>query len=164
MMPRTKVHGLAHHQLIILGLGIPSLAVGTGLIFANKVIHEASHFTTWHAVFGLLACGWLVIQVLLRGLSAWEGGAAFGGRESKESMAVSSGEWVRAVAAVFDDGCNWRQLLSVDIEYSGIRSKIACVYDCTEIYQTLTHVLHTVSSEPLFASSPPRYEETGPGL
>ena len=48
--PRTKVRGLARHQVIMLGLGFPAILTGTILIWANKTIHESAHFTTWHAV------------------------------------------------------------------------------------------------------------------
>ena len=56
--PKTKAAGLSRHQLIILGIGLPSIVTGTTLIYANKTIHEAPHFTTWHGVrcfFGSLS-------------------------------------------------------------------------------------------------------------
>ena len=36
--------------MVILGLGLPSIIIGTVLIFVNKNLHEAPHFVTWHAV------------------------------------------------------------------------------------------------------------------
>jgi len=77
--PRSKARGLARHQLIMLGLGVPSILTGTILIFANKTIHERSHFTTWHGTFGITAVAWLIVQILLGGFSVWFGGRAFGG-------------------------------------------------------------------------------------
>ncbi|KAH8118229.1 hypothetical protein DFH11DRAFT_1503616 [Phellopilus nigrolimitatus] len=77
--PKTKARGLTRHQLVILGVGLPAIIIGTVLIFMNKVIHESAHFTTWHATFGLIAIVWMVVQMLLGGLSVWFGGRAFGG-------------------------------------------------------------------------------------
>jgi len=77
--PKTKVRGLARHQLIMLGLGFPAILTGTILIWANKTIHESEHFTTWHATFGMIAVAWIVVQILLGGLSVWFGGRVFGG-------------------------------------------------------------------------------------
>ena len=48
--PKSKVRGLTRHQLIMLGIGFPSIITGTVLIYTNKVIHESAHFTTWHGV------------------------------------------------------------------------------------------------------------------
>lgn len=48
--PKSKARGLARHQFIMLGIALPTIAVGTILVFFNKVIHERAHFTTWHAV------------------------------------------------------------------------------------------------------------------
>ncbi|KAL5504312.1 hypothetical protein ACEPAH_8386 [Sanghuangporus vaninii] len=84
--PKTKVRGLARHQLVILGIGLPSIIIGTVVIFANKSIHEAPHFVTWHATFGLIAVVWMVIQMLLGGLSVWFGGRAFGGGMKAKSV------------------------------------------------------------------------------
>jgi len=77
--PKTKAAGLKRHQIIMLGLGLPTIFVGTLLIFWNKIIHEHGHFTTWHATFGGIAFVWMIVQILLGGLSVWFGGAAFGG-------------------------------------------------------------------------------------
>ncbi|THG97665.1 hypothetical protein EW145_g7572 [Phellinidium pouzarii] len=77
--PKTKARGLTRHQLVILGVGLPSIIVGTALIYSNKVIHDSPHFVTWHATFGLIAIVWMVVQMLLGGLSVWFGGRAFGG-------------------------------------------------------------------------------------
>ncbi|KAL5526391.1 hypothetical protein ACEPAF_8114 [Sanghuangporus sanghuang] len=84
--PKTKVQGLARHQLVILGIGLPSIIIGTIVIFVNKSIHEAPHFVTWHATFGLIAVVWMVIQMLLGGLSVWFGGRAFGGGMKAKSV------------------------------------------------------------------------------
>jgi cytochrome b-561 domain-containing protein 2 len=77
--PRTKASGLTRHQVIILGLGVPAILTGTIMVFFNKVIKEANHFTTWHGTFGGIALVWMVFQILLGGLSVWFRGAALGG-------------------------------------------------------------------------------------
>ncbi|EJD06983.1 uncharacterized protein FOMMEDRAFT_17434 [Fomitiporia mediterranea MF3/22] len=84
--PKTKARGLTRHQLVILGIGLPSIIVGTSVIYANKVIHESDHFTTWHATFGLIAVVWMIGQMLLGGLSVWFGGRAFGGGMKAKSV------------------------------------------------------------------------------
>lgn len=77
--PKTKTAGLARHQLIMLALAFPCIAVGTLLMIWNKKIHESSHFTTWHGTFGIFAIGWMFVQIALGAGSVWFGGAAFGG-------------------------------------------------------------------------------------
>jgi len=77
--PRTKEAGLRRHQLIILGLALPCIAVGSIIIIWNKNIHEAPHFTSWHGTFGIIAIVWMFIQMALGAGSVWFGGAAFGG-------------------------------------------------------------------------------------
>jgi len=77
--PKSKASGLARHQLIVLGVGFPSILVGTVLIFLNKNVHESAHFTTWHATFGGIALVWMIVQILLGGLSVWFNGRALGG-------------------------------------------------------------------------------------
>jgi len=84
--PKSKIRGLARHQLIMLGLGFPAIVTGTTLIWANKTIHESEHFTTWHATFGMIAVAWIVIQILLGGLSVWFGGRVFGGGTKAKSV------------------------------------------------------------------------------
>lgn len=58
--PKTKAAGLTRHQLIMLALAVPCIAVGTFLIIFNKVTHDAPHFTSWHGTFGIIAITWLV--------------------------------------------------------------------------------------------------------
>jgi len=77
--PRTKAAGLTRHQLIILGLAFPCIAVGTLIIIWNKKIHEAPHFTSWHGTFGIIAIAWMFVQMALGAGSVWFNGAAFGG-------------------------------------------------------------------------------------
>lgn len=47
---RTKKHGLARHQVAMLLLGFPSIALGSIFMIYNKAIHGSDHFTTWHGV------------------------------------------------------------------------------------------------------------------
>jgi len=84
--PKSKKAGLSRHQLIMLGLGFPSIVVGTALIFCNKIITEHGHFTTWHATFGLIAFVWMIVQILLGGLSVWFNGRAFGGNPKAKGV------------------------------------------------------------------------------
>ncbi|KAI5117961.1 hypothetical protein M0805_001622 [Coniferiporia weirii] len=84
--PKTKARGLTRHQVVILGVGLPSIVIGTVLVFANKIVHQAKHFTTWHATFGLMAVVWMICQMLLGGLSVWSGGRAFGGGMKAKSV------------------------------------------------------------------------------
>ena len=57
--PKTKKSGLARHQVIMLAVGLPAIIVGSVTVFLNKNIHERPHFTTWHAVSGVVA-GFLI--------------------------------------------------------------------------------------------------------
>ncbi|TDL19878.1 hypothetical protein BD410DRAFT_751529 [Rickenella mellea] len=77
--PSTKARGLKRHQLIMLCVAFPVILTGTILVLFHKVIHEHNHFTSWHGTFGGIAFVWIIIQILLGGLSIWFGGSAFGG-------------------------------------------------------------------------------------
>ncbi|EIW85386.1 hypothetical protein CONPUDRAFT_118197 [Coniophora puteana RWD-64-598 SS2] len=77
--PKTKVAGLQRHQTGMFLLGFPSILLGTAAIFFRKSLHGASHFTTWHGTFGIIAMVWLVGQILLGGASVWFDGMALGG-------------------------------------------------------------------------------------
>ncbi|EJD53255.1 hypothetical protein AURDEDRAFT_110947 [Auricularia subglabra TFB-10046 SS5] len=77
MHPRTKARGLARHQIVMLGLGIPALLFGSGAIVWYKVSHGYNHMYSWHAWLGLLAIVWLVFQVILGGGSVWFNGKLF---------------------------------------------------------------------------------------
>ncbi|CDO70748.1 hypothetical protein BN946_scf184798.g63 [Trametes cinnabarina] len=63
---KTKAAGLIRHQLAILALGVPAIALGTLAIVYRKYLHESPHFTTWHGI--ILGAG-----------SVWFGGRLFGG-------------------------------------------------------------------------------------
>jgi len=84
--PKTKEAGLNRHQLIILGLAFPCITVGTLIMIWNKNLHEAPHFTTWHATFGILAVAWMFIQMFLGAGSVWYGGVLFGGGAKAKSI------------------------------------------------------------------------------
>jgi cytochrome b-561 domain-containing protein 2 len=75
----TRTKRTNTHQAILGGLAIPAMAVGVAAMWMNKHVHSAQHFTTWHATFGLVTLGWVVLQALMGGLSFWLGGKAFGG-------------------------------------------------------------------------------------
>ncbi|KIM87605.1 hypothetical protein PILCRDRAFT_284994 [Piloderma croceum F 1598] len=77
--PQTKKAGLARHQVAMLLLGFPAIAVGTSAMIYNKYAHGAPHFTSWHGIFGLVATIWLVLQIVVGGGSVWYGGIVFGG-------------------------------------------------------------------------------------
>ncbi|KII88731.1 hypothetical protein PLICRDRAFT_41950 [Plicaturopsis crispa FD-325 SS-3] len=84
--PRTKAAGLARHQLVIAGLGFPSIIIGTLAMIWNKQVHDAPHFTTWHGIFGITAFAWIILQVALGGGSVWFDGAAFGGGAKAKAL------------------------------------------------------------------------------
>jgi len=48
--PQTKKDGLARHQVAMLLLGFPAIAVGTSAMIYIKYAHGAPHFTSWHGV------------------------------------------------------------------------------------------------------------------
>ena len=48
--PQTKKYGLARHQVAMLLLGFPSIALGSIFIIYNKAVNGSDHFATWHAV------------------------------------------------------------------------------------------------------------------
>jgi len=78
--PRTKAAGLSRHQAAILFIGLPALLMGTFAIVMNKFVAGNAHFQSWHSVFGIIATGWIVAQVLFGGASVWFGGRALGPR------------------------------------------------------------------------------------
>lgn len=77
--PRTKAAGLTRHQLAMIVIGFPVAFLGYAAIFANKVMHDHPHFTSWHGTFGLITFIFMVVQIVLGGGSVWFDGALFGG-------------------------------------------------------------------------------------
>ncbi|KAJ3843272.1 hypothetical protein F5878DRAFT_605358 [Lentinula raphanica] len=77
--PRTKVAGLARHQSAILFMAFPALLIGVWAIVMNKFELGKRHFRSWHSILGIIAAGWIVIQISIGGGSVWFGGKAFGG-------------------------------------------------------------------------------------
>ncbi|OCB84163.1 hypothetical protein A7U60_g8839 [Sanghuangporus baumii] len=77
--PKAKAAGLVRHQLCMLLAGAPLLAAGTWVIYHSKEVKARQHFTSWHGTIGIIAVGWLAIQMLVGCASVWFGGAAFGG-------------------------------------------------------------------------------------
>jgi len=77
--PKAKAAGLNRHQLIILGLAFPCIAVGTLVIIWNKNIHDKPHFVTWHGTFGIMSIVWMFLQMFLGAGSVWYNGKLFGG-------------------------------------------------------------------------------------
>ncbi|KZV84066.1 hypothetical protein EXIGLDRAFT_299763 [Exidia glandulosa HHB12029] len=76
--PRTKQRGLARHQIIMLGLGIPVLLAGTGILVYAKFAANRAHGYTLHGKLAIFAELWLVAQVVLGGGSVWFNGKLFG--------------------------------------------------------------------------------------
>ncbi|KAJ7756841.1 hypothetical protein DFH07DRAFT_474668 [Mycena maculata] len=83
---KTKVAGLARHQYAILGVGFPTIFLGTLAVMYNKYVHGAVHFRSWHGKIGIACMGWIFIQVVLGGGSVWFGGAAFGGGSKAKAI------------------------------------------------------------------------------
>ncbi|KAI0928399.1 hypothetical protein AcW1_005654 [Taiwanofungus camphoratus] len=77
--PTSKAAGLSRHQLIMLGLGLPAILLGTLAILINKRLHGYAHFVTWHGTFGIITLAWMLVQVALGGGSVWLNGRLFGG-------------------------------------------------------------------------------------
>ncbi|KAJ3867401.1 hypothetical protein EV359DRAFT_78650 [Lentinula novae-zelandiae] len=84
--PRTKAAGLSRHQSAILFMAFPALLIGVCAIVVNKIELGKSHFRSWHSVLGIIATGWIVIQILIGGGSIWFGGKAFGGGMKAKSV------------------------------------------------------------------------------
>ncbi|KAH9854075.1 hypothetical protein C2E23DRAFT_819456 [Lenzites betulinus] len=84
--PRTKAAGLTRHQVVILALGVPSIALGTLAIVIRKSLHGHPHFTTWHGIIGIVSVAWMVIQILVGGGSVWFGGRLFGGNPKAKML------------------------------------------------------------------------------
>ncbi|CEQ40277.1 SPOSA6832_01895 [Sporobolomyces salmonicolor] len=56
----------ASSEMVIARLtSVPLVAVlvGAAFIIANKALHDARHFTTWHATFGILTLVLIVLQI-----------------------------------------------------------------------------------------------------
>ncbi|KAJ3997210.1 hypothetical protein F5050DRAFT_1879976 [Lentinula boryana] len=77
--PRTKAAGLSRHQSAILFMAFPALLIGVFAIVMNKFELDKRHFRSWHSVLGIIATGWILIQISIGGASVWFGGKAFGG-------------------------------------------------------------------------------------
>ncbi|GAA5956626.1 hypothetical protein JCM21900_003626 [Sporobolomyces salmonicolor] len=58
----TKKKGLQLHQ-VFQYTAFPMILVGAAFIIANKALHDARHFTTWHATFGILTLVLIVLQI-----------------------------------------------------------------------------------------------------
>ncbi|KAJ3737324.1 hypothetical protein DFJ43DRAFT_254775 [Lentinula guzmanii] len=77
--PRTKAAGLSRHQSAIVFMAFPALLIGVCAIVMNKFELDKRHFRSWHSVLGIIATGWIIIQISIGGASVWFGGKAFGG-------------------------------------------------------------------------------------
>ncbi|TDL22715.1 hypothetical protein BD410DRAFT_788002 [Rickenella mellea] len=84
--PDGKRNGLRRHQIFNFGLGLPFIIAGSTLMFVNKQLHGAPHFTTWHSTFGAISFVWVIVQVIIGAASAWFGGAAFGGESNAKRV------------------------------------------------------------------------------
>ncbi|GAA5886900.1 hypothetical protein JCM5296_005185 [Sporobolomyces johnsonii] len=58
----AKKKGLQLHQ-VFQYTALPLILTGAAFIVANKTLHNARHFTTWHATFGILTLGLIVLQI-----------------------------------------------------------------------------------------------------
>jgi len=83
---QSKARGLKRHQIIQLALGVPVLLFGSIAMVVNKWDHGAPHFTSWHGKFGLVALIWLVVHIVGGGLSVWNNGSAFGGKDKGKAF------------------------------------------------------------------------------
>ncbi|KAJ3741891.1 hypothetical protein DFH05DRAFT_1527589 [Lentinula detonsa] len=80
--PRTKAAGLSRHQSAIVFMAFPALLIGKlafselGLLapFCEQMISNHGP-----QVLGIIATGWIIIQISIGGASVWFGGKAFGG-------------------------------------------------------------------------------------
>jgi len=88
--PQSKTAGLTRHQNLQLA-ALLLITSGTSAMIINKATHGATHFTTWHAWFGLTAYVWLWLQGILGAASVWFRGRAFGG----EAKAKKAWKWHR---------------------------------------------------------------------
>ncbi|KAF9506706.1 hypothetical protein BS47DRAFT_1352451 [Hydnum rufescens UP504] len=95
--PKSRERGLARHQLIMLGLGAPTILIGGGFMMWNKVDHSAPHFTSWHGKFGLTALLWICVHILVGGSTVWFGGRAFGGQTEAKKI----WKWHRKLTRLF---------------------------------------------------------------
>ncbi|WWD02466.1 hypothetical protein V865_000506 [Kwoniella europaea PYCC6329] len=82
----AKQNRFKTHQLVMLGLALPLLAIGSSAMIYNKYIHGAKHFTTWHGKLGLIFVIWVVAQASIGAASVWGGGKAFGGEEKAKRV------------------------------------------------------------------------------
>lgn len=48
--PKTKAAGLSRHQIVMLLLGLPCIALGTLAVMFNKWLNGKPHFMSWHGV------------------------------------------------------------------------------------------------------------------
>ncbi|EJU03005.1 hypothetical protein DACRYDRAFT_21368 [Dacryopinax primogenitus] len=76
--PSSKASGLMRHQYFQLTC-LSLLTLGTASIVLNKFAHSAPHLISWHAVFGLIAYLWLIVQSSIGAATVWFNGRAFGG-------------------------------------------------------------------------------------
>jgi len=74
------------HLSLILYLAVPLLGVGVSAMWWNKHIHGAGHFTTWHAWFGLLAIGVVVLQAAIGAAMSLYGEKVFGSETKAKKM------------------------------------------------------------------------------
>jgi len=76
-----KKRGLVRHQLFMLVPGISSLALGFAAIWFHKASGSGKHWTTWHALFGIVTLSCLGFHVVLGASSVWFKGRAFGSED-----------------------------------------------------------------------------------
>ncbi|VDC07143.1 unnamed protein product [Peniophora sp. CBMAI 1063] len=76
--PRTKAAGLSRHWLGA-APAILLVVLGTAAMFTNKVIHDASHFTTWHGLCGIIVTALLVAQAAFGASTVFFDGKVWGG-------------------------------------------------------------------------------------
>ncbi|KLO06405.1 hypothetical protein SCHPADRAFT_691481 [Schizopora paradoxa] len=81
-----KKRGLVRHQLFMLVPGVSSLVLGFAAIWFHKESGSGKHWTTWHAIFGIVALSSLALHLVFGASSVWFKGRAFGGEDKAKSV------------------------------------------------------------------------------
>lgn len=69
--PDEKRTGLLVHESFQI-VGSLSILTGTSIIIANKILHHAPHFTSWHGLLGLISLCLICVQSLFGALIGFE--------------------------------------------------------------------------------------------
>ena len=85
---QTRASRFNTHQALILRLSSPCMLLGAAAIWYNKYLKSATHkhFQSWHAIFGIGAVGWMVMQGLMGVGIAWYGKELFGSEGAAKKM------------------------------------------------------------------------------